>query len=336
MLAGTAGLDGGGVGQRPSQEPAPARTSGRVQPLLPGDAGTLPPDALPVDASPSGGERVLLSSAVEGLVELERVEGRWRVARRWRAGHELPAGVYGDAQYAVDGSIVALLKGQGVLRLHEGRAERLDRASGWPALPPLRLLAGAGGLWVAYAPQPGGDDARGGVLFAPAGKGPRFTPVSDRGLATIGRWIEVPERRSVFAATRAGVVELARDGTMKLRSNRPVSSIARSAGTGAIGAVGSAVERWDGARFVPVLFQPPGEARLGDPIDLAISPGGTWYLLYERGRIVVLGPDGEPRALLTPADGVPVTARRLLALPGEETILVGSAQEGAAQVNTGF
>jgi hypothetical protein len=49
-------------------------------------------------------------------------------------------------------------------------------------------------------------------------------------LATVGDWVEMPERDAVWAATRAGVVEIARDGTRTTLYPGSATAIARGAG----------------------------------------------------------------------------------------------------------
>ncbi len=163
--------------------------------------------------------------------------------------------------------------------------------------------------------------------------------VDNRNVATVGRWVEVPERGSVFAATRAGVVEISEDGTFTRLSRNSASSIARAHRTGSIGAVGSAIERWDGSRFVPVVFRadharwPRGQYYPGSPIDLAIDGAGRWYLLYSGGVLLFLGSDGRFLGLMDPEDGIPPTAGRLLAHPTTGEIFVGSRTEGVVVIS---
>lgn len=295
----------------------------------------LPADAMPMDVDPSGA-RVLLSSYSAGLVELSRGpsdSSGWSASRRWRPGSELPAGIYGDAQYAGGGREVAVvILGQGVAVVRDGRVTRLEEAKGWPRQAPLRLLAASGGgFWVAFEPQPFGNDSGGGVALVRSGAVERMVPLPDRALATIGRWVELPGRRGVLAATRAGALEIRRDGTVQIRSRHPASSLARRPGGRTIALAGSAVERSEGDRFVPVLFRldspdPGFKGPPGDPIDVAIGSNGCWYVLYARGVLGVLDPSKGARATLTPSHGVPASARRLLAVPGRGEILIGSAE----------
>jgi hypothetical protein len=145
--------------------------------------------------------------------------------------------------------------------------------------------------------------------------------------------VEVPERNAVFAATRAGVVEIRADGSFVRLSNDAVSSITREPRTGTIAAVGTSIQRWENQRFAPVLFSmnhprwPAGQFQAGAPSDVAIDKSGVWYLLFN-GVVVLLDPQGRFSGLLDAEDGIPPTARRLLAHPETGDVLVGSAGEG--------
>jgi len=323
LLLAAAAAAAGGAAAAPAASPRVVEVAG------------VPDDALPTDVDVRT-KRVLLSSPTQGVFELAPLRASWQVRRTWRGGRELPAGVYGEACYAAGGVVVALL-GQGVLRLEETRASRLDAEPGWPARLPLTLLGRSrGGLWVAFAPLPFGTESSGGVLLWDR-KVVRTVALHDRALATIGRWIEVPERKSVFAATPGGVLEIGEDGKLERHSSAPVASLARDPRGRAIVAVGSSVTRWDGRRLVPVLFSldMPGKRapmRQGDPIDVAIDGRGCWHLLYAQGLLAVLDRSGRPAAVLTTEDGIPSTARRLLAVASTDEVLVGSTTEGLRSV----
>ena len=120
----------------------------------------------------------------------------------------------------------------------------------------LRLLSRqSGDLWVAHTRVPNTRAATGVLQVVRDGRVVRTLPLNDASVATIGRWIEVPERNSVFAATQSGVIELGDDGSVTRRSQFPVAAIARGGPDGVIGAVGATVERWREGRFEPILFQ---------------------------------------------------------------------------------
>lgn len=203
----------------------------------------------------------------------------------------------------------------------------------------LRLLTRPSGeTWVSYTPQPFGTDSRAAVEVLREDQVIKTIPLVDRDLATIGRWVDVPERNSVFAATRAGVVEFQADGSFARVSINSASSIARDPATGSIGVVGTSVERWDGRQFLPVLFAldypgyPKGQFPAGSPFDVAIDRTGIWYLLYQNGILALLDPDGRFLGVLGPEDGMPATSRALLADPQTGDVFVGSGLEGIVVV----
>ena len=311
----------------------------KILPLVPHGNGAILTDALPMDVDPATG-RVLLSSYSQGLAALEREKsGRWRAVENLRPEHELPGGLFGDAQYTSTGGVSVIIHSQGLLQLENKRMTLLGPADGLYSTHLLRLLAlRSGEIWFSHTPMPFGKGAGAALQMVQNGKVIHTVEIPDRNLATIGRWIEVPERKSVFAATRAGVVEFHKDGTVTRLSRNSASSIARDPHTGLIGAVGTAVERWDGERFIPVLFRvdhprwPRGRFYAGAPIDLAIDRDGTWYLLFREGILVLLDSEGNFVGLMDPEDGIPPTARRLLAHPATGDIFVGSSGEGPVVV----
>lgn len=299
------------------------------------NAGADLTQLLPMDADLATG-RVLFSSYSRGLVQLARDgAGRWRVEEALRPGRELPAGLFGDARYTPTGGVVAILHSQGFLRLEGGRARVFGPADGLLGGNLLRLLAlRSGEVWVAHSPLPVTGMEGAAVQVISGDHVVRTVAIGGREAATIGSWVEVPERSSVFAATRAGVVEIRGDGSLELRSGNSASLIARDPTTGSLGVSGATLERWDWERFVPVLFrlehprQPIDGVRAGPPIDLAIDKTGLWWLLYRGGLVALLRPDGEFAGVMDPEDGIPPTARRILAHPSTGEIIVGSDHEG--------
>ena len=195
-----------------------------------------------------------------------------------------------------------------------------------------------GDIWAVHLPLPFGADARSSLQMIHAGQIARTVEIAGREAATVSRWLEVPDRGSVFAATRAGALEIRADGTWESRSSDAASSIARDPASGTIGVVGARVERWDGARFQPVLFSlrhprwAGGRLGPGSPIDLAIDGSGTWHVLYPGGVLALLRPDAGAADILDPEDGVPPTAVRLLTEPRSGDVFVGSDGEGVAIV----
>lgn len=317
-------------------------TNGTLRTFTFGPRGDGPPltDALPMDQDPATG-RVLLSSYSSGLFQLERDRSDgWRVAESLKAGAELPVGIFGDSQYAASNSIVAILHSKGLVRIQNKGATLLSTAEGIKNVNTLlRLLVRRSGeIWLASTPLPFGQSAGSNLHIIRDSRILRTIKISSRELATIARWVEVPERNSVFAATRAGVVEFNNSGEMTLLSTDSVSSITREPQTGLIGVAGTTVQRWDGKRFVPFLFRVnhprarQGQFQAGVPIDIGIDRNGLWYFLYNGGILAVINSEGQSIKLLDPEDGIPPTARRLLVHAKSGDVIVGSGNEGLATV----
>ena len=303
------------------------------------DPAAVPGDAVPEAANPARG-RVLLSSYSQGLAQLQRAEdGHWSVIERLHPGAELPVGSFGDAKYLGSETIYVAMPSRGLLRVDMNGTKLLGTTEGLHGVDILRLLTRPSGeTWVSYTPQPFGTDSRAAVEVLREDQVINTIPLVDRDLATIGRWVDVPERNSVFAATRAGVVEFQADGSFARVSINSASSIARDPATGSIGVVGTSVERWDGRQFLPVLFAldypgyPKGQFPAGSPFDVAIDRTGIWYLLYQNGILALLDPDGRFLGVLGPEDGMPATSRALLADPQTGDVFVGSGLEGIVVV----
>ncbi|MDQ6653869.1 MAG: hypothetical protein M3Y84_14145, partial [Acidobacteriota bacterium] len=284
---------------------------------------------------------VLLSSYSSGLFQLGREkQGDWRVVESWKAGSELPAGLFGDAQYTSSRSMVVVQYSRGILRVEDKQAKLLPIFEGsQDGSNLLRLLVRrSGDIWIAHTPSPFGQTVDTTLTIIRNDRLARTIKIASRELATIGRWVEVPERNSVFAATRAGVVEVNNSGAMTLLSTDSVSSITRDPQTGLIGVAGTAVQRWDGKRFVPILYRvdhprlPKGQFQPGTPIDIAVDKNGHWYLLYNSGVLALLDAAGNFVKLLDPEDGIPPTARRLLVHLETGDLVVGSDNEGLAVI----
>lgn len=309
-----------------------------VSPLGPRGAG-IPEDALPSDLH-SSGERVLLSSYSKGLVELQRdPNGNWTDSRRWRPGQELPEGLFGDAAYLPADGFVVIMRSKGLLRVNNGQTKLYGTEQGLKSADLLRLLVrNSGEVCVMSTPQPFGIESGAALQIIRDDRVLTVPATLDRDVATIGRWTEVPDRDSVFAATRAGVVEFRAEGKVNRLSVNSEASIAREPETGIIGTVGTSVERWADGRFVPITFaiQHPrvqGPYYAGSPIDLVIDREGMWYILFSRGALVMLDKNGEFAGLVDTEDGIPPTAQRLLIHPASGDILVGSSQDGVAVVS---
>ena len=289
--------------------------------VRPVNAG-LPADAIPVDAD-RGRRSVLFSSAHEGLIEL--LPGG--AVRRHRVADPRPGDVYLDA----GGSIHGAVQGRGVVRFGADRTDVVDPPEG--VMAPSRLLGLESGGLVAWTSGTPMSPAR---LRRTDGGG-AFGTLDAEGLATVGGWIEMPERDAIWAATRAGVIEIARDGKRTTLYPGSVAAIARSGRH--VGVIGTGVARWNGASFEPVRFEVhdprrPGQRHMpGAPIDLAIDRDGRWFLLGRGGSVVVLDPEGGFLALFDGRDGIPASAARLLVDPATGDVIVGSRREGAHRIH---
>jgi hypothetical protein len=296
-------------------------------------------DALPMAVAPQG-DRVLFSSHRAGLAELARRPGAsWFLTRRWLAGDDIPGGSYGPAVYEAGGGIASILRSRGLVRIEKEGWTLLGTDAGLAAPDLLNLLAlRSGALWVAVGASP----------FAPAGQadlqaieGDRVTASYELGRArggAIGDLLEMADRGTVWAATALGVLEVGRDGSPQRLSQYATTALARDPRTGAVGAVGSTIERWESGRFVPVLFRidhpraVAGGYAPGHPVGLAIDSAGRWVLLYSNGVIVLLDATGSFLGVLDAEDGIPPTSRRLLAVPAAREVLVGSGHEGTVSL----
>jgi hypothetical protein len=289
---------------------------------------TLPVDALPMQAN-AAGSRVLLSSPSRGLLELERGRDTWRMTRQWRAGAELPPGVFGPAAYANDGddgAVIAVVLSQSLLRLPPGQAaQALDIRDGAAPSAPLDVAPTPGGLWVASGSTPF-SGAGAGLHFIANDKATRFVPLPDKQAQPSGRLLAWPNGR-VWVGTRIGIVEAEPGGASRRVSGDRVEALYRNASSGLIGAVGATVQRWDGERMLPVLFAATPRAA-GHPVDLVIDDAGRWLILYSGGQLVLLDDKREFVATLGEASGIPPSSRRLLYLPKTRELLIGTAREG--------
>jgi hypothetical protein len=302
-------------------------------------AGTLPEDAIPSDARPQT-RRVLLTSHRAGLREIDSPDdGPPSVRRVLRPGKDVPDGVFGDAKYLTDGTIVAALLSKGVLRIDDRTTRLFEPKDGLRSAEVLRILpTKSGDAWISHLPMPFGQSSSGALQLLSGTRITRTVRLDDRNTATVGGAIQRPENTGLMLATAAGVIEIGSDGSLKRMSSNTVSSIARNAAGNTIGVVGTSVERWDKTRFLPVVFRvehprwPAGRFVAGSPIDLAIDLRGFWYVLYGGGVLAVLEENGRFAGLLDSEDGIPATATRVLALPWRSGCLVGSSQEGLVEL----
>ena len=300
---------------------------------------TLPNDALPMDVNKQDG-RVLISSYLGGLAEITRQsEGLPIKIIRLRPGKELPTGLFGNARYASDGEILAIMHSQGLLKIDNGETSIIGPKEGLFSSDLLHLLAlSSGKVWLAFTPQPFGPNPGAALQLLADSKVEQTVELKDRDAATIGNWIEVPQRGTVFAATRAGVFEISLDGSVQRLSVNPVSTIAKNSEGSVVGIAGTTIERWDGNHFVPVLFQvdhprwPHGKFYLPAPIDLAINEQGQWFLLFKDGILVLLDSEGLPLGIMDTEDGIPASSRKILVNPGNGDLFIGG-NEGLVMIS---
>lgn len=308
--------------------------------ILPRLNNSLPADSMPMDASKAGTE-ILFSSYSAGLSMLRRNgTGEWNAQDSWSDKTRMPDAHFGDAQFASNDGIAAVVFSRGLLLGNDKEMRIVAPKDALNIANLFRILVlGSGDIWLAYRPLPFGRDSTGAIQILRGSEVVGAFKMPDRGTATIGRWIEFPERKSVFAATRDGVVEIRNDGIMTILSSNPATSIARNPATGLIGAVGSTVERWDGQKFVPLFYQvlhprrPQAMYSPGSPIDIAINSKNFWFVLYNHGVLAILDSRFQFVNILDVEDGIPETAQRLLTVPGTADVLVGSTGEGVVAVS---
>jgi len=312
----------------------------QIRSILPALTDSLPADSMPMDAR-GPAQEVLLSSYLYGL-KMARPDrqNEWQVGEPWLERINLLEGHVGDAQFTKNGGIAAVLYGRGLLLAHNTGSRVLSKGDGLYGTNPFRVLAvHSGDIWLAYEPHPFGPRSMGAIQMLKGREIAATFEMPDRGTATISRWIEVSERKSIFAATRSGVIEIHNDGALSTISPNAAASIARSP-DGVIGAVGTTVERWDGQKFVPVFYQvrhPRGSRETyspGSPIDIAIDGNDFWYVLYNRGVLAILDSKLQFRDVLDNEDGIPQTSQRLLAIAGTGQVFVGSTTEGLVTVRS--
>lgn len=296
---------------------------GALRAMTPEAGREIPIDALPM-ASKAAGALVLLSSPTTGPLELARTPGGWRVVRQWQAGIDLPAAVYGPAAYAGPDQVLAVQLSQGLLRLRQGQTEALPLAAG--ALP-LDVAVTPAGAWVASGATPFGGAA--GLHYLGNDGAARFIALPDRQAQPSGRLLAWPDGR-IWAGTRLGIIEADARGAPRRLSAERVEALYRNDARNITGAVGASVQRWDGAKMVPVLFaiEPRPARALGHPVDLVIDDAGRWVILFSGGQVVLLDEQQRYVGTLDERAGIAPTSRRLLYVPGSREVLIGSAREG--------
>ena len=312
----------------------------RVKPILTPSANALPADSLPMDVR-SAVPEVLFSSYSAGLATLRRYRtNEWRRQDSWLDNTRLPDAHFGDAQFTSNNGIAAVVFSKGLLLANHEEMRIVEPDNALNSANLFRVLAlRSGEIWLAYRPLPFGQQSAGAIQKLKQGEIVGTFRMPDRASATIGRWVELPERRSIFAATRDGVIEIRNDGSIARISPNPAASIARNSATGLIGVVGSSVERWNGQQFVPVFYQvshPRWSKEMfspGSPIDIAINSENFWFILYNRGVLAILDSKFQFLHLMDVEDGIPQTAQRLLVVPGTDEVFIGSTTEGVVTVS---
>jgi hypothetical protein len=165
----------------------------------------------------------------------------------------------------------------------------------------------------------------------------RTIELPDQALATIGSWVELPERASIVALTPSGLVRIKPDGSLQLVSSSPVSAIARDPATTHLLAAGATLEIYSGKSSSPVSFvgrhsRSRGDVmRAGGCIDMAAS-ATTWFLLFNAGRLLTVDSRAGRAELLDTEDGIPWSASRVVVDRRSGAAIVGSTDEGAVLV----
>jgi|GEM_PF-2902036 len=300
------------------------------------DTKSIQPDLVPFDQNAAGD--LLVGSATGGFAVLRKpTNGEPQIIRTFTVGREIPdQGLCGEAIFDPQRrAIFAVHLKQGLLRFDDSiqllTAEQgLKRTGIWHILRHPK----SGLLWLVYPPFPFRGQSGAGIQFYDGISGGRFIPLEDQTLATIGDLLYVPERGTVFTAGAVGVLEFYDDGRFERRSVNLVSGIDRDPKTGEVVVVGTAIERWDGQRFQPVLFRAdhprlsPGKFYLRPAKDIAIDSRGKWHVLFPEGYLLTMDAKGNVSRVLDYEDGVPKTSRKLLYHAASNSLAVGTESEG--------
>ena len=287
----------------------------------------LPDDAVPMDVDRKTG-RIVLSSFSSGLFEMEWPPGQAAptIRRSWK---EDVIGHVGEARYAAGGTIYVNVHGKGLAKVTERGVSVIGTADGLVNADLLDILVrSTGEVWVVGVPNPFGAGGA-GVQILVNDRPSKIIPTENVSVGTLRSSLDMPARRSVFATTAAGVVELTSKGLIgHLSGPGRVNRLARQpgGGTGAIGAVGSVVERWDGTRFVLMtepFRMPPTSGSSWAPEDLAIAPNGNWAIICGDDVLSVIDSAGKHLGQFDASSGVPASSRRVLLLADGRRILVG-------------
>ena len=284
---------------------------------------------------------MLLSSYAGGLFEIEpgRDNG-WVLARRHRSGAEVPAGHYGPASYGPEGEIHTLLYSRGLVTLGPSGSTLSGIEQGLGSRHLANLLAlRSGELWLSHLPSPVRSPTAPALELWDGRTVAHSLPLHSKELTTVGDWIELEEPGVVWAATRAGVVEIRGGGELLQRSTGSAVAIDRRGER--VVAAGATILSWtkETQRFVPILFQAqhprrrPNSYAPGPVLDVALDDNGGLFLLHRGGVVLYLDPEGVFTGVLDDEDGIPSSARKLLFHPGTASLLVGSTLEGLVELH---
>ncbi|MCI0724619.1 MAG: hypothetical protein L0338_37490 [Acidobacteria bacterium] len=299
--------------------------------------GPIQPDLVPLDQNEAGD--LLVGSATGGFAVLgEQGNRHGEIIRSFAVGREIPyQGLCGEAVFDPQRrAIFAVHLRQGLLRFDDNTVQLLTTRDGLKRTGIWHLLRHpkSGLLWLIYPPYPFRGPSGGGIQFYDGSSGGTFVPLPDQTVATIGDLLYVPERGTVFTAGAVGVLEFYENGRFERRSVNLVSGIDRNSRTGEIVVVGTAIERWDGRRFQPVLFRvnhprlPAGKFYLRPARDIAIDTRGDWHVLFPGGYLLTMDAQGNVKRLLDYEDGVPRSSRKLLYHAASSSLAVGTESEG--------
>lgn len=298
------------------------------------DAGApgMPAEAIPVDLWEEAAQRprVLAVSGSEGVVEL-RLADPAVLERRWPGESETMAilpSVFGEAKYAGPATRLVLLPSRGVVPLDDRRMMeplRLDKPLSNQVVH-LAVDRRDGSFWLATGAMP----------FDPEGGGlQHYSPDGQRLLGTV----RLPDPRlqvsslrlegdTLWVGTLSGLLALERSRPPQRVFRTRVERIVQDPGAHLPAVVGATVARASSdGRWSPATFASP-QGNLGHPVDGVIDAMGRWTLLYSSGVLVQLGAGNELQSVLGAKEHVPPSAARLLYVPSEDLVLVGTRQEG--------
>jgi hypothetical protein len=323
-----------GRGEQGNPPGPPGTPAGIVGRRLTPVANVVPLDCLPMDVS-AATAKILCSSNSQGLFELD-----WpvnaaapRVTRTW--AKDVLGGAPGEARYGQNDVIHVGVYSKGLAKI-DTTISFVTPADGLINADLLEIIVVASReeIWVAGVPGPFNGGAGGGVQILKDDRPTKTIPLASPDMATVRGWIEQPQRMSVFAATMAGILEIGWDGTISSRSTEGrFSSISRQPGGTSVGAVGTAVDRWDGQLFSPAFdlaYRPiPSGRDFAAPIAVSIDRDGNWFILFGDNLVSAMSAARSYLGAVDQTLGVPASSRRLLRLSDGARFLIGG-QAGMA------